>query len=47
MSVELSVMEQRYQAVSPVVHEVESEAEVSCRFDVSREVVHRGRHRHP
>ncbi|MBU6279968.1 MAG: helix-turn-helix domain-containing protein [Actinomycetales bacterium] len=40
MLVELSVMEQRYQAVSFVVHDGESVVEVARRFNVSRQTVH-------
>lgn len=40
MLVELSVMEQRYQAVSLVVHDGESVVEVARRFNVSRQTVH-------
>ena len=40
MLVELSVMEQRYQAVSLVVHDGESVVEVARRFGVSRQTVH-------
>jgi transposase len=38
--VELSVMEQRYQAVSFVIHDGESVGEVARRFNVSRQTVH-------
>lgn len=41
MLTELSVMEQRYQAVSLVVHDGESVVKVACRFEVSRQAVHR------
>jgi len=40
MLVELSVMEQRYQAVSLVVHDGESVVDVARRFNVSRQTVH-------
>ena len=40
MLVELSVMEQRYQAVSLVIHDGESVVEVARRFNVSRQTVH-------
>ena len=40
MLVELSVIEQRYQAVSLVVHDGESVVEVARRFNVSRQTVH-------
>ena len=40
MLVELSVMEQRYQAVSFVIHDGESVVEVARRFNVSRQSVH-------
>jgi hypothetical protein len=40
MLVELSVMEQRYQAVTFVVHDGESVVEVARRFNVSRQTVH-------
>jgi transposase-like protein len=40
MLVELSVLEQRYQAVSLVVHDGESVVEVARRFGVSRQTVH-------
>lgn len=40
MLVELSVMEQRYQAVSLVIHDGESVVDVARRFGVSRQTVH-------
>jgi len=40
MLVELSVIEQRYQALSFVVHDGESVVEVVRRFNVSRQTVH-------
>ncbi len=40
MNVELSVMEQRYQAESLVIHDGESVVEVARRFGVSRQTVH-------
>ena len=40
MLVELSVMEQRYQAVSAVIHDGVSVVEVARRFEVSRQSVH-------
>jgi len=40
MLAELSVMEQRYQAVSLVVHDGESVVEVVRRFGVSRQTIH-------
>ncbi len=40
MLVELSVIEQRYQAVSLMVHDGESVVDVSRRFEVSRQAVH-------
>ncbi len=40
MLVELSVMEQRYQAVSFVVHDGESVVEVARRLNVARQTVH-------
>jgi predicted DNA-binding protein YlxM (UPF0122 family) len=43
MLVELSVVEQRYQTVSLVVHDGDSVVEVSHRFEVSRQAVHRRR----
>ena len=44
MLVELSVMEQRYQAVSLVVHDGESVVEVARRFGVSRQTIHAPEH---
>ena len=41
MLVELSVMEQRYQAVLAVIRDGVSVVEVAHRFDVSRQAVHR------
>ena len=40
MLVELSVMEQRYQAVSLAIHDGESVVDVARRFGVSRQTVH-------
>ena len=40
MATELSVMEQRYQAVSAVIHDGLSVVEVSNRFGVSRQTIH-------
>ena len=40
MLVELSVVEQRYQAVLLVIHDGESVVEVARRFNVSRQTVH-------
>src|SRR5438128_5502490 len=41
MLVELSVVEQRYQAVLAVIRDGIPIVEVACRFDVSRQAVHR------
>jgi transposase-like protein len=46
MLVELSVMEQRYQAVSFAVHDGESVVEVARRFNVSLQTVHAWLARH-
>src|SRR5206468_2284955 len=42
MLVELSVVEQRYQAVLAVIRDGVKVVEVARRFDVSRQAVHRG-----